>query len=239
MRNVFALPALKKMRTVLFALLLVLTACLPLGCEQVNVPNPSDLPTDTVSSATASRFRASEIREFQGTFLSPAIGPRDNSIAGIQQVDISQYQLSIDGLVDNPQKHTYDEVIALTSHQRLIRLFCVEGWDATILWQGVLLNDLFQPAGVKAEAVTVIFHGVDGYTTSLPLDVVKDRQLILAYMANGLPLPAEMGYPFIVVAEDRFGYKWARWVERIELSSEQYYRGYWESFGYSIDGEIR
>jgi len=68
---------------------------------------------------------------------------------------------------------------------------------------------------------------VDGYTTSLPLQTVKDRDLILAYSANGLDLPQELGYPFIVVAEDKLGYKWARWVKIIELSDNKGYRGFW------------
>ena len=42
---------------------------------------------------------------------------------------------------------------------------------------------------------------------------------MLAFNANGIELPPEMGYPFIFVAEDKWGYKWARWVNRIELSS--------------------
>ncbi len=239
MRNRFVFSNERFSRHVFSVLFAALIAFALAGCETAASIPPGEFPTDTVSSATASRFRASEIREFEGKFLSPAIGPRDNSISGIQQVKIEQYKLTIDGLVDTPQELTYAEVTSLPPHQRLIRLFCVEGWDATILWEGVLLAELLQPAGVKSEAVTVIFHGVDGYTTSLPWEAVQDKQLILAYKSNGLPLPPEMGYPFIVVAEDRFGYKWARWVERIELSPEPFYRGYWESFGYSIDGEIR
>lgn len=61
---------------------------------------------------------------------------------------------------------------------------------------------------------------------------------MLAYQSNGLPLPAEMGYPFIVVAEDKWGYKWARWVDWIELSDDPNYRGYWEQLGYSNEGDL-
>jgi len=115
----------------------------------------------------------------------------------------------------------------------------VEGWKATILWEGVLLADLFDKAQVQTDAVTVIFHAADGYTTSLPLETVLSRNLILAYQSNGLPLPPEMGYPFIVVAEDKLGYKWARWVTRIELSSDPDYLGYWEQAGYNNDADVK
>ena len=129
-------------------------------------------------------------------------------------------------------------MLALPSEERLIRLYCVEGWNANILWQGVTLKSLISAAEPKAEVNTVIFHAVDGYTTSLPLQEILDGNLILAYGANGIALPPEMGFPFIFVAEDKWGYKWARWVNRIELSSDPSYKGYWESRGYDNDAVL-
>jgi DMSO/TMAO reductase YedYZ molybdopterin-dependent catalytic subunit len=193
---------------------------------------------DATSSATLSRYRVNEIREYQGARLDPAVGPRDNSIKGVQHVDMSTYTLTIDGLVDDIEVLTYDDVLVLPAYERLITLHCVEGWEATILWKGVLLKDLLDLAGVQPEAVTVIFGAVDGYTTSLPLATVVDNELILAYQANGIDLPPEMGYPFIVVAEDKLGYKWARWVNRITLSDDVDYKGFWENVGYSNDATV-
>jgi len=66
------------------------------------------------------------------------------------------------------------------SHERLITLHCVEGWDATVLWKGVLIDELISLAGARPEAVTVIFGSVDGYTTSLPLQTIREKGLILA-----------------------------------------------------------
>jgi DMSO/TMAO reductase YedYZ molybdopterin-dependent catalytic subunit len=194
---------------------------------------------DVHTQATLSRFRELEIQEYEGKLLDPAIGPRDNSITGVQSIDISNYKLVISGLVENKVSLTYEEVLELTSYARLITLHCVEGWDATILWEGVLLSDLIDLGEAKSSANTVIFHAEDGYTTSLPYDVIKDRQLILAYKANGIVLSNEMGYPFIVVAENKLGYKWARWVTKIELSSDRSYKGYWETLGYNNDAETR
>lgn len=194
---------------------------------------------DAVSQATLNRFRTSEIHEYEGKRLDPAVGPRDNSIKGVQTVDLSTYALQIDGLVAAPTNLTYDAVLDMQAEQRLITLHCVEGWDATLLWKGVRLTDLIDAAGGADESAnTVIFHAVDGYTTSLPLQTIRDKSLILAWEANGLALPPEMGYPFIVVAEEKLGYKWARWVNRIELSADADYRGYWEQLGYSNEAEV-
>jgi len=194
---------------------------------------------DAVTSATLSRYRESEITEYEGVRLDPAIGPRDNSIKGVQYVDPEGFVLTIDGLVDETIELDIEKVRALTDYQRLVTLYCVEGWDATILWRGALLSDLIDLAGAKSEATTVIFEAVDGYATSLPLDYILSNQLILAYEANGLDLPPEMGYPFIVVAEAKWGYKWARWVNRITLSSDSDFRGYWESRGFSNKADIK
>lgn len=229
------------MRRFIF-LLIVILLLLSTGCkavEPIATPTASTGGADAVSNATMKRYRESEVQEYKGMRLDPAIGPRDNSISGIRQVDIKAYSLAVDGLVEHAQKLKYEDVKKLDAYERLITLYCVEGWQATILWKGVLLKDLMDLAGVKKEAVTVIFHAADGYTTSLPLETVRSKELLLAYQANGLDLPAEMGYPFIVVAEDKLGYKWARWVTRIELSSDANYQGYWELRGYDNNADAR
>lgn len=216
-----------------FILALIITSFLLIGSGCTN-----DSDVDGRSSATEDRFRENEIMEYQGANLDPAIGPRDNSIKGVQYVNIEDYALSVSGLVDTPVELNYSDVLELDHYQRLITLHCVEGWDATILWEGVLLEDIMNLANIDQEANTVIFHSVDGYTTSLPLEQIVSNQLILAYSSNGLDLPPEMGYPFIVVAEDKFGYKWARWVTEIELSDNPSYLGYWEQRGYSNDADL-
>jgi len=232
--------------TLLLSLVFSLTSCgtstnktMGTTADSLQESDPAPVSTvDAVSAATADRYRTGEVREYKGMLLDPAVGPRDNSISGVQDIDMDTYTLKISGLVDKQVELTYDEVKELTSYERLITLFCVEGWDATILWKGVLIEDLMNMAGIKPEAVTVIFRAADNYTTSMPLQTVLDREMILAYMANDLPLPPEMGYPFIVVAEDKLGYKWARWATEIELSSDPDFQGFWEQNGYSNDAEL-
>ena len=210
------------------------------GCTngEGGTPGGQSAAPDGVSQATQSRYRENEIQEYNGARLDPAIGPRDNSISGVQHVPITSYKLTVDGAVNQTAVLSYDDVMALDAYQRKITLHCVEGWDATVLWEGALIEDLLDVAGIRADANTVIFHCFDGYTTSLPLSFVLDNQLIMAYNANGLPLPDEMGYPLIVVAEDKLGYKWARWVTRIELSTNENYLGFWERNGYSNDADV-
>ena len=188
--------------------------------------------------STVKQLNGTEVREYKGEKLDSVNDFRENSIEGPQYIDVNNYSLEITGLVDNPKKYTYDEVLSHQAYSKVITLYCVEGWDAKILWQGVLLKDLLNEAGVKQGALTVIFHAYDGYTSSLPLDYVINNNILLAYKMNNVTLPPERGFPFQVVAEDKWGYKWVKWVTKIELSGDPDYKGYWESNGYDNNGDI-
>ena len=178
-----------------------------------------------------------EIKEYRGERLDPIANFEENSIKGAQRVDIRTFALKIGGLVDKPVSLTYGQVLARNAESKITTIHCVEGWDVKILWEGVPITDLLGEAGVKPAANTVIFRSADGYSTSLPLDYLRKRNILLAYKMNGVPLPEERGFPFQVVAEDKWGYKWAKWVVAIELSDNPNFKGYWESRGYNADGD--
>lgn len=173
-----------------------------------------------------------EVREYRGTRLDSVDDFRENSIKGPQVVPMGEYRLRIGGEVATPTTLTYDEAIDRQAYRKVVRLNCVEGWSVDILWEGVRIADLLEEAGYDRQAKVVVFRCYDGYSTSLPLDFVVGQDILLAYKMNGIDLPAERGYPFQVVAEDKWGYKWAKWVTDIEVSDDASYRGYWEQRGY-------
>ncbi|HEY5468624.1 MAG TPA: molybdopterin-dependent oxidoreductase [Coriobacteriia bacterium] len=196
----------------------------------------------TVTGCAAPRsggaLPSAEVLDYQGQRLDSVNAFRENSIKGPQNVDIAAYRLTVGGLVAAPATYTYDEVISKeTTYTKVVRLDCVEGWSVTILWEGVLLSDIIDKSAPSADATTVVFTGVDGYTTSLPLSFIRDHKILLAYKMNDITIPPERGYPFMVVAEDHWGYKWAKWVASIELSNDPKYLGYWEQRGYSQSGD--
>jgi len=179
-----------------------------------------------------------EVNEYKGEFLSSINDFRENSIKGPQYVDAQGYELEITGLVDNPQSLTYNETIGLPTYEKVVTLNCVEGWSAKILWEGIKLTELLEQASIQPEANTVIFHAYDGYTSSLALDYILENDILLAYKMNGVTLPPERGYPFQVVAESKWGYKWVKWVTKIELSNDPSYKGFWEARGYNNNGDL-
>jgi DMSO/TMAO reductase YedYZ molybdopterin-dependent catalytic subunit len=178
----------------------------------------------------------SEVRNYQGENLSSVSNIIDNAIAGTQVINQTTYRLTVNGLVTNPKQYTYDQVInGFQNYQKVVTIYCVEGWNAKILWQGVLVRDLLNASNVSSNTTVVIFHATDGYTTALPVSYFYDHDILLAYKMNDFVIPPEKGFPFQLVAESRFGYKWIKWVNQIELSDNTSYLGYWESRGYSND----
>ncbi len=192
-----------------------------------------------IQSRNISSLAAVEVRDYQGERLSSIADFRENSIKGPQYVNISEYRLTVTGLTNKTLNYSYDEVLEkYPRYSKVITLFCVEGWEVTIVWEGMLVKDLLEEAGPYPRANTVIFKSSDGYTTSLPLSYIRDRDIMMAYAMNGVVLPPERGFPFQLVAEDRWGYKWAKWIETVELTDDPNYRGYWEQRGYSNTADI-
>jgi DMSO/TMAO reductase YedYZ molybdopterin-dependent catalytic subunit len=184
-------------------------------------------------------LEGAEITEYQGQKLSSIDDFRENSIKGPQSINEEEYRLMVTGLVDNTLVYTYDDVLDEHEHyKKVVTLHCVEGWEVTLLWEGVLITDLIEEAGVDPAAKVVIFYAYDGYSTSLPLDYIVDNEILVAHKMNEVVLPPERGFPFQLVAESKLGYKWIKWITEIELSDDVDYRGYWESRGFSNDADL-
>lgn len=184
------------------------------------------------------RLESVEINDYNGTRLDSINDFRENSIRGPQYINIDNYRLQVYGLVNTPKNYTYEQVLAHQSYSKIVQINCVEGWSVKLLWEGVLVKDLLNEAGVKPEANTIIFYAYDGYSTSFPLSYIVDNKILMAYKMNNATLPSERGYPFQLVAEDKWGFKWIKWITRIELSNNTSYLGYWESRGYNNNADL-
>jgi DMSO/TMAO reductase YedYZ molybdopterin-dependent catalytic subunit len=181
-----------------------------------------------------------EIREYEGKDLSSINAFRENSIKGSQYVNENNYTLSIVDLDGQIYELAYDHIVSdFTSYKKVVSLLCVEGWSVTILWEGVRIMDILEKVGIDLDGEVMIFRAFDGYSTSLPLDYLIDNEILLAYKMNNITLPPERGFPFQLVAESKYGYKWIKWITMLEVSNDSDYLGFWESRGYSNEADIR
>ena len=193
-------------------------SCVLLSCRHTPIEKP--LESYSVLSYKKDSLKKEyhgELREYNGIRLSSIADFVENSIRGPQQVPEETYRLKIAGLVKANVELTYDQVLEHFHYTKVEKLQCVDGWQVTILWEGVRIEDLLNQAGIKDNNVSVIFTAVDGYSIKLPLEYILSKHLLLAYKMNGLKLPAERGFPFVVVAESKEGFNWVKWVTRIEV----------------------
>ena len=184
------------------------------------------------------KLQGVQVNNYQGQKLTPITNMPETSIKGTQYVNMSNYTLEVTGLVQNPRNYTYDEVLNHTAYQKVVTLNCVEGWDATILWQGVLVSDILNEAKPLPTGTVVIFYAADNYTTSFPIEYLYSNNILLAYKMNNVTIPPQYGFPFQLVAESKWVYKWIKWVTKIEVSNNTNFTGYWESRGYTNSGNL-
>ena len=173
-----------------------------------------------------------EAKDYLGFQLTPLSQQGNNAIQGTQFINRSSYRLRVTGLVDRDLNLSYDELLKLPPYSEIVYMPCVEGWGFTAKWAGFRVSDLLNLTKLKSNASYVVFRSADGYSTGLPLDYIKNEQLLMAYGINDVTLPPERGFPFQLVAKDRYGYKWAKWITSLEVMDKEV-RGYWETRGYS------
>ncbi len=199
-----------------------------LACGSGDSATPDLAPTTTVV----------EIADYMGEKLTSTTGMRENSIKGPQVVDIDSWRLKVDGLVDTPREFTYEELLAREVVRRVVWLHCVDGWSARILWEGFSLTKLLEEVGVKLHARHAVFYAEDGYQSFLSLNYIKANDIIAATHANGKPLRVDRGFPLHVISQSKYGYKWCKWVTRIELVEDASLAGFYENQGYSRGGDV-
>jgi DMSO/TMAO reductase YedYZ molybdopterin-dependent catalytic subunit len=164
----------------------------------------------------------------------------------VPQVSAESWKLSIGGMVDRPLELTFDDLLARPQVERYITLSCVSNevggrLVGNALWQGVLLKDVLDEAGVEEGAEQIVSRSVDGWTCGTPTEVVMDgRDAMLAIAMNGEPLPARHGYPVRMVVPGLFGYVSAtKWVTDIRLTRWEDFDAYWVPRGWAKRGPVK
>lgn len=172
---------------------------------------------------------------------SDDITPNDEfftlSISGTPAINQTDWRLVVHGQVDNELNLTYDEFLALPNASVTATLQCVEGPSGRADWTGLPLSKLLEMAGLNDSAQEVVFHAADGYSSSLTVEDARSEGVMLAHTMNGETLPADHGFPLRLVAPEKYGYKWVKWITVIEVVDEDY-KGYWERRGWDDDATV-
>jgi DMSO/TMAO reductase YedYZ molybdopterin-dependent catalytic subunit len=153
------------------------------------------------------------------------------------QIDVEEWTLKVTGMVNTPLELTYQDILSYPSHTQITHLYCMPGFEGVGKWTGVPVKILLEEAGYSPDTVHVVFYAKDGFSSSIPLEKALQEDTILAYEMNDITLPQIHGFPLRLVVPGKVGYKWVKWIVKIELVDYEY-RGYWESQGYSNEGDL-
>ena len=167
-----------------------------------------------------------------GSELLPAERGPVRNVFEPPSVDLETFRLTIDGLVSAPYSLSWQDILNKNAAQTdTMNMYCVEGWEVWGVLRGVSIAELLEAAVPQPEATHVMFHTVDGYSSALPIAYLKKYNAMLAYEVNGKSLGLQHGRPLRVVAFGLFGYKWAKYVNRMEVIKGTKL-GFWERYGY-------
>jgi len=172
------------------------------------------------------------------------------------------WRLEVDGCVEQPMSFGLTELRAMGRRTVRVTLECAGNGRASLQprpisqpwlneavgtaeWTGVPLADLLRNAGVRPDAVDVVFTGADhgiergveqDYQRGLSLGEAMKADAIVAWEMNGDPLPPQHGYPLRLVVPGWYGMASVKWLRSIELIDHEF-DGFQNAVAYRIRQE--
>ncbi|MEI7714467.1 MAG: molybdopterin-dependent oxidoreductase, partial [Mycobacterium sp.] len=162
------------------------------------------------------------------------------------QLSRADWKLRIHGMVDREVTFAFADLARFEPVQKVVTLMCVSNpvggnLISNATWTGYRVRDLLREAGIHGDADMVLSTSVDGFTVGTPVEALTDdRDSMLAIGMNGVPLPAEHGYPARLVVPGLYGYVSAtKWVVDLELTRFDRAHAYWTNLGWSAKAPIK
>lgn len=155
---------------------------------------------------------------------------------GIPRIDEERYHVTVSGLVEGARVFAMPEIKQMPFTRLDARLTSVSGWSVRARWDGVLWRDFSASFTPLPLAKHVTFSSLGGYATSIPLEHLNER-VLLVWGVDGEPLEREYGGPLRLLVPHLWGYKSCKWLRGIEFHTEER-GGFWEDRGYSRSGLI-
>lgn len=159
-------------------------------------------------------------------------------------VDMGEWNLDVDGGVGESLSYSLSELAGHPdSYEQAVTMVCISNPVAgplvsTLRWEGVPLNSLLEEAGVAGDTIDVVTQGADGYTESLPWEVIRDRDdVMLAYAVNGKTLPTQHGFPLRLLIPGRYWMKSTKWVRGVGAVDYDF-KGYWNRRGWDEEAPV-
>jgi DMSO/TMAO reductase YedYZ molybdopterin-dependent catalytic subunit len=166
----------------------------------------------------------------------------------IPVVEPSEWALSIGGQVEREMSLSLDEIRRRPRVTSPVTFECAGNGRArmdprpisqpwldeavgTGEWTGTPLSALLREAELSADAVEIVFTGLDrgidggveqAYQRSLFVQEALRDDVLLAYELNGRPLPPQHGFPLRLIVPGWYGMTNVKWLRRIEAVGEPF-----------------
>jgi DMSO/TMAO reductase YedYZ molybdopterin-dependent catalytic subunit len=166
----------------------------------------------------------------------------------IPPADERTWSIEIDGAVERGLTLSIDDLRSRPAVTQPITMECagngralmpprtesqpwLEGAVGNAVWTGTPLRPILEEAGLRADAVELVFtgadHGIQGeeeqdYQWGFGLDDILRDEVLLAYEMNGQPLPPQHGYPVRLLVPDWYGMCSVKWLRRITAVTEPF-----------------
>ena len=149
------------------------------------------------------------------------------------EIALADWSLTLNGLVEEPQRYSWDHLSALPQVEDVSDFHCVTTWSKfDCRWGGVAFTTLYERVRPKPEAKYVYFTSYDGYSTNVPLEACLDDDVVIATSFEGKPVSLDHGGPARVIIPKLYAWKGAKFIKTITFLAEDKL-GFWEVRGYS------
>jgi hypothetical protein len=162
---------------------------------------------------------AGGMRRFTGSRWLPDGGippPTTFFGEGAAPIDPAAWRLCVHGAVTTELSLSLDDLAALGATTSHAVLDCTGGWALRTEWEGVALGAVLDRALPTDAARHATVRSVTGWYARLPLS--EARGALLATRVAGRQLPHGNGAPCRLVAPDRRGLEWVKWVTEVEVT---------------------
>jgi hypothetical protein len=166
----------------------------------------------------ADRMRGGE-RRFTGSRWLPAGGiPPATTFVGdtAPPVDPAAWRISVSGRVARPLELDLVGLEAIGRVDTSAVLDCTSGWAIETAWSGTPLAAVLDAAAAGPDARSVTVRSTTGWSANLPM--ADARTCLLATAVAGRPLEVPNGAPVRLVAPDRRGLDWVKWVREVVVA---------------------
>ena len=131
-------------------------------------------------------------------------------------LDARIWRLSLGGAVNSPREFSYNDLVAAGAGDELeATLDCTGGFYSTQRWRGIRVGRLLDSVTLHSDARFVSFISITTYRWSLPLE--EARAALLATHIDEEALSHDHGFPLRLVAPNRRGFEWVKWITHIEV----------------------